>query len=134
MDKKEKVSIKKKILVVEDEDYLRDIYIDVLEEEGYEVDQASDGEKGFTKMKAGGYDLVLLDLMLPKIDGLEILRKLKKSPSAKPNKNIVLLTNLNKDLSISKGIAIKIQGYLIKSDLTPGQFLEKVKKYLNGEE
>lgn len=122
-------AILKKILIIEDEEYLRDLYVELLKEVGYDVDFASAGKEGYVKMKRGGYDLVLLDVMLPEIDGLEILKRLKDSPSEKPNKNIVLLTNLSKDLTISKGVALGIQGYLIKSDLTPGQFIEKVKTY-----
>jgi len=121
---------KKKILVVEDEKYLRELYVEMLEEEGYLVDSKENGEDGYVAIKKGGYDLVLLDVMLPGMDGLEILKKIKDSPPEKPNKNIVLLTNLSVDLSISKGIALGIQGYLIKSDLTPGEFVEKVRKYL----
>lgn len=120
----------KKILIVEDEKYLRELYVEMLEEEGYSVDSKENGKDGYVAIKKGGYDLVLLDVMLPGIDGLEILKRIKDSPSEKPNKNIVLLTNLSMDLSISRGIALGIQGYLIKSDLTPGEFTEKVKEYL----
>lgn len=120
----------KKILIVEDEKYLRELYVEMLEEEGYSVDSKADGKDGYVAIKKGGYDLVLLDVMLPGIDGLEILKRIKDSPSEKPNKNIVLLTNLSMDLSISRGIALGIQGYLIKSDLTPGEFVEKVREYL----
>ena len=120
----------KKILIVEDEKYLRELYVGMLEEEGYSVDSKENGKDGYVAIKKGGYDLVLLDVMLPGIDGLEILKRIKDSPSEKPNKNIVLLTNLSMDLSISRGIALGVQGYLIKSDLTPGEFTEKVKEYL----
>ncbi len=120
----------KKILIVEDEKYLRELYVEMLEEEGYSVDSKANGKDGYVAIKKGGYDLVLLDVMLPGIDGLEILKRIKDSPSEKPNKNIVLLTNLSMDLSISRGIALGIRGYLIKSDLTPGEFVEKVREYL----
>lgn len=119
----------KKILIVEDEEYLRDLYVELLTEAGYDVDSASAGKEGYVKMKRGGYDLVLLDIMLPEIDGLEILKRLTEAPSEKPNKNIVLLTNLSKDLTISRGVALGIQGYIIKSDLTPGQFIKEIKTY-----
>lgn len=119
----------KKILIVEDEKDLLDLYVELLKEAGYAVDSASDGKGGYVKMKRGGYDLVLLDVMLPEMDGLEILTRLKQSPSEKPNANIVLLTNLSKDLTISRGVALGIQGYIIKSDVTPGQFVEKIRTY-----
>lgn len=119
----------KKVLIVEDEKDLLDLYVELLKEAGYAVDSATTGKEGYVKMKRGGYDLVLLDVMLPEMDGLEILTRLKQSPSEKPNANIVLLTNLSKDLTISRGVALGIQGYIIKSDVTPGQFVEKIRTY-----
>ena len=117
---------------MEDEQYLRELYVEVLEDEGFEVDQACDGREGYLAMYKGGYDLVLLDIMLPEMDGLEILEKLKaRGGSKKANKKVVLLTNLSKDMALSKGKALGAVGYLIKSDLTPGEIVEKVKGYLN---
>jgi len=121
----------KRILIVEDELYLRELYQEVLEEEGFIVETASDGMEGYSKAAKGGYDLILLDVMLPKMDGLELLAKLRKGPKPKSaNGPIVLLTNLSKDMAISKGKTLGIDGYLIKSDLTPGEIIAKVKNYL----
>lgn len=121
----------KKILVVEDEVYLRDLYVDILKKEGYNVDFAAEGEEALAKMKAGGYDLVLLDIMLPKMDGIQILKKLKQEKPQKPNKVVLLLTNLGQETVISEGVSLGVRGYLIKSDYTPDQLLEEVKKALN---
>lgn len=122
---------KKRILIVEDEQYLRELYVEILEEEGFTVESMADGRNAYSAIRKGGYDLVLLDVMLPKMDGLEILKKLKAGPKPKkPNGAIVLLTNLSKDMAITKGRAAGIDGYLIKSDLTPGEIVEKVKHYL----
>src|SRR3990167_5866710 len=86
---------RKRILVVEDERYLRELYVEILKEEGYEVDWAADGEEGYQAMYNGGYDLVLLDIILPKMDGLKILKKLKhETPPQKPNGVIIVLSNL----------------------------------------
>lgn len=120
----------KKILVVEDEPFLRDLYRDLLREEGYQVEAVEDGEQGFDKMVLGGYDLVLLDIMLPKIDGLTILQKLQKSPPRKPNGKIVLLTNLGQEGIIKEGFNLGASGYLIKSAMTPDQILSEVKNFL----
>lgn len=122
---------KKRILVVEDETYLRELYVDILKKEGYDVDFASEGEEALAKMKTGGYDLVLLDIMLPKMDGIQILKKLKQEKPQKPNKAVLLLTNLGQETVISEGVALGVRGYLIKSDYTPDQLVEEVKRALN---
>ncbi len=123
--------IKKKILIVEDELFIRELYVKVLEEDGYEIDQAEDGEIAFEKIHAGGYDLVLLDIMLPKMDGLTILEKLQNNPPIKQNNAIVLLTNLDQELTIAKGVSLGIRGYIIKSQNTPKQLKEEVIQYLS---
>lgn len=122
--------VKKKILIVEDEKDLRDLYIEIFNEEGFDVSSAADGEEGYSAMYGGGYDLVLLDIMLPKMDGFQILEKLKDQPQKNPNNAIVMLTNLAQDLNISKGISYGVKGYLVKSDYTPEQILKEVKNYL----
>lgn len=122
---------KKRILIVEDEEYLRDIYSEILEEAGFETVGVSNGEDGYREIIGGGYDLVLLDIMLPKMDGLEILERLRKNTSfPRPKEGIVLLTNLSKDLAIYRGLSMGVRGYLVKSDYTPGEIVEKVKEYL----
>src|SRR3989338_3498600 len=117
---------KKKLLIVEDELFIRELYVKVLEEDGYEIDEAEDGEIAYQKIHAGGYDLVLLDIMLPKMDGLSILEKLQTEPPLKPNNAIVLLTNLDQELTIAKGVSLFIRGYIIKSQNTPKQLKEEV--------
>ena len=120
----------KKILVVEDDLFLRELYCDVLKEEGYAVDSAADGDEAFSKIKLGGYDLVLLDIILPKMDGLAIMRRIKSELPQNPNKCVIFLTNLDKDEEIKAASQLG-NGYLIKSQITPGSLVEKVKKYLS---
>lgn len=120
----------KRILIVEDEQFLRDLYYELLKEEGYRVEAVEDGERGYDKMVLGGYDLVLLDIMLPKIDGLTILQKLQKNPPRKPNGKIVLLTNLGQEGIIKEGFNLGATGYLIKSAMTPDQVLSEIKNFL----
>jgi two-component system response regulator ResD len=120
-----------KILVVEDDQFLRELYDELLKGEGYTVDLAEDGQIGLDKASAGGYNLVLLDIMLPKIDGLEILRKLKASPPKQPNGPTVLLTNLGQDSIIKEGFSLGASGYLIKSAMNPDQVLNEVKVFLS---
>lgn len=119
-----------KILVAEDDMYLRELYSELLAEEGFEVDSASDGPEAFTKMKSGGWDLVLLDIMLPKLTGLEVLKKLKIDPPLTKNGAVVFLTNLGTEDVIKEGFSLGGTGYLIKSQLTPDQVLTEVKNTL----
>ena len=118
-----------KILVVEDDQFLRELYTDILTAEGYTVESAVDGEDGFQKIKLGGYDLVLLDIIMPKLDGLEIMKRIKADPPANPNKCVIFLTNLDKDEEIKTALTLG-DGYLIKSQITPGTLVDEVKNYL----
>lgn len=120
-----------KILVVEDDQFLRELYDELLKEEGYEVTLAEDGEKGLSQIQKGGFDLILLDIMLPKIDGLEILRRVKNKPPEKANGSTVLLTNLGQDSIIKEGFSLGASGYLIKSAMNPDQVLSEVKVFLS---
>ena len=119
-----------KILIVEDDQFLRELYCDVLKAEGYVIDIAIDGQEGLKKIKEGGYDLVLLDIIMPKIDGLEIMRRIKTDPSALPNKCVIFLTNLDKEEEIRTALQLG-NGYLIKSQITPGNLVQEVKTYLS---
>ena len=120
----------KKILIVEDDAFLRQIYSDTLQPEGYIVDVAVDGQDGLGKIKQGGYDLVLLDILMPKINGFDVMEMLKHDPEYKNNnKCIIFLTNLDNENDIKRALALG-NGYLIKSQLTPGDLVKEVKMYL----
>lgn len=120
----------KKILVVEDDQFLRDFYQELLAGEGYTVDVAADGDVGLTKVLQGGWNLILLDIMLPRRDGLQILRELKAQPPVVPNGPIVLLTNLGNDTVINQAFDLGANGYLIKSAMNPDDVLTEVNNFL----
>lgn len=124
----------KKILIIEDDQFLREFYQELLQDEGFTVDLAADGDIALSKVKEGDYDLIMLDIMLPKIDGLQILRELKVSPPKQKNGPIVVLTNLGQDAIIKQAFALGAEGYLIKSALDPVAVLTEVKSYLNKSE
>lgn len=119
-----------KILIVEDDQFLREFYQELLQAEGYDVDVAADGEAGSQKVLTGGYNLVLLDIMLPKKDGLQILQDLKNQPPHTPNGPVVVLTNLGQDSVIKECFELGADGFLIKSALNPDQVLTEIKTYL----
>ena len=121
----------KKILVVEDDQFLREFYQELLQAEGFFVDVAADGEIALAKIQNNEYNLVLLDIMPPKKDGVQVLRDLKARGPKSPNMTIVVLTNLGQDLVIKECFNLGADGYLIKSALNPDQVLTEVKSYLN---
>ncbi|MDO8573660.1 MAG: response regulator [Candidatus Daviesbacteria bacterium] len=120
-----------KILVVEDDQFLREFYQELLTAEGYSVDVAADGEIALTKIQTNPYNLILLDIMLPKKDGVQILRDLKTKGAKSPKVIIVVLSNLGQDTIIKECFELGAAGYLIKSALNPDQVLTEVKSYLD---
>ena len=119
----------KKILLVEDDQFTRELYEEVLKDAGFAVDTAVDGVDGLSKMTVGGYNLILLDVMMPKMDGLDVLRELMNNPPKVKNGPVVLLTNLTNDPVIDTAYGLNAKGHLVKSDITPGELVEHVKKY-----
>ncbi len=120
----------KKLLLVEDDLETKKLYQEVLEEAGYLVTTAIDGELGLAKIQEGGFDLILLDIMMPKLDGLAVLTQLQTSPALKPNGPIVVVTNIANDPIVNKALLIGAKAYMIKADLNPDQLVEKVKEFL----
>jgi DNA-binding response OmpR family regulator len=121
----------KKILIVEDDQYLRDLYIEILEDEGFFVENAADGDEGFKKIFHGGYDLVLLDIMLPKMNGLTILEKIQKETvPVQKNGMIVVLSNIGQEATVTKALSLGARGYMIKSEYSPNQVIHKIKEFL----
>lgn len=123
---------KKRILLIEDDAYTRDIYQEILEEAGFEVVLAIDGQEGLMKLKEDGYALVLLDVMMPKMDGISVLKALKaENLPTPPAQKIILLTNLGHDSVIQEALSLGASSYLVKSDLNPDQLVEKIKQFLS---
>ena len=120
----------KRILVVDDEQYIRDLYVEFFTNEGFEVDSAVDGVEGIQKLQVGGYHLVLLDVMMPQLDGVEVLEQLAKTPPKSPNGPIVILTNLTYEGVAKDALQKGAADYIVKADVNPGQLMEKLRKYL----
>ena len=118
-----------KILLVEDDLFLRDIYSETLLGEGYDVTTAVDGEEALTKMKQGGWDLVLLDVVMPKMSGIQVMKEVRDFATS-PAKHILFLTNSDETKELDQVIALT-SGYLLKSDFTPDQLIQKVRSYIS---
>lgn len=121
---------KPKILIIEDEQYLLDIYKMKFQQENFDLIIADNGPKGYKLAKSKLPDLILLDIVMPKIDGYEILKKLKKDPKVKKIP-VVLFSNLGQKEEIKKGMALGATDYIIKSDLTPSALVHKIHTILN---
>lgn len=122
-----------KILVVDDDLFIREIYVEILKTAGFEIDSAIDGEEGLKKLQTGGYALTLLDLNMPKLNGLGVLDGIYKNPPMTPNGPIILLTNGAVDSELKDALQKGATSYLVKSDLNPDQLLAAIKKLLNTE-
>lgn len=120
----------KRVLVVDDDQYIRELYEEVLKDAGFTVETASDGEETLAKLQQGGFDLTLLDIMMPKMDGLGVMDAIKKSPPATPNGPIIVLTNLDHDPLIRDALSKGAVAFIIKADVTPDQLLEQIRKYV----
>lgn len=117
------------ILLIEDEADIRAVYAEVLRDNGFTVVEASTGEEGLEKALHTAWDLLLLDIMLPKIDGLEILRKIRGQANL-GKRPVILLTNLGREAVIKEGFEQGANGYLIKSEMTPDKVVEHVRSFL----
>ena len=116
----------KKILIVEDDKFLRDLCLKKLERAGFEVSTAFDGEEGLKKIKEEKPVLVLLDIVLPGLSGFEVLKQIKTN-SQIASIPIIILSNLGQREDIEKGLNLGAEDYIIKADNTPNEIIEKVK-------
>jgi len=120
----------KKILVVEDEATLQKALTEALVHNGYDVLNALDGLRGLELAREKKPDLILLDIILPKMDGFEVLKELKKDKSAS-DIPIIILTNLSDASDIQKTLDLGATTYLVKADFHLEDVLKKIKEILN---
>ncbi len=120
---------KKKVLIVEDEKMLSEMYMTKFNMDGFEVVQAFDGKEGLDKAKTENPDIILLDIIMPKLDGFIVLRELKLDDSLKKIP-VLLLTNLGQEDDIKKGKKLGAEDYFVKANHSPAEIVEKVKKLL----
>jgi len=118
----------KKIMIVEDDRFLRDLLLQKLEIEGFEVSVAIDGETGYKKILEEKPDLVLLDLILPGIDGFQVLERIKTNKDF--SAPVIILSNLGQKEDIERGLQLGARDYIIKAHYTPGEIVEKIKQNL----
>lgn len=120
---------KSKILIIEDDSFLLTMYATKFELENYQVVTAEDGEKGLKLAQKEKPDIILLDVLLPKLNGFEVLKALKENFETKDIK-VLLLTNLSQRGEVQEGLALGALDYLIKAHYMPSEVVEKVNKIL----
>ncbi len=118
-----------RILLIEDDPLILDMYKTRLEEEGFTVLATAVGTEGLSLAEKEKPDIILLDIILPELDGFSILNTLKNKNVTKKIP-VLLLTNLGQDSDIAKGKTLGAQEYLVKANFTPTQIVEEIKKVL----
>ncbi len=119
----------KKILIIEDEEVLLGLIRRKLNQEGYQVDIAKDGQEGLEKMKESKPDLILLDIIMPKMGGFEVMEKVSKDEKLK-NIPIIIISNSGQPVELERAKKLGVKDWLIKTDFDPQEVVDKVKKQL----
>ena len=120
----------KKILIIEDDSFLQGLEVTKLRKENYEIITASTGEEGMAKINEDGIDLILLDLVLPKFDGFEILKKVRETENLK-KLPVIVFSNLSEDKDIKKAEELGATDFMIKSNFTLDELIEHINKILS---
>lgn len=121
-----------KVLIVEDDKFLAELISTKLDKEGFDIVVANDGEEGINKAKQEKPRIILLDIMLPGVDGFEVLETLKKDQDASiKNIPIIILSNFGQEEKVEKGLALGAVDYLVKANFTTGEIVQKIKEVLS---
>jgi DNA-binding response OmpR family regulator len=119
-----------KILFIEDDPLINKIYSTRLKADGHEVFTAENGEEGLKIAMDNNPDIVILDVMMPRVDGFEVLEKLRDDDRFKL-KPIIMYSNLNNEEEIKRAKQMGVTEFVIKANLSPTQMVEKIKQYIN---
>ena len=122
-----------KILIIDDDDLIRQLYQEELSRAGFTVESFSSGKECLQALASNHYDLLLLDIMLPDTNGLDILKAVKSDDRTR-NILVIMLTNLGQDAIIQEGFKLGAEGYLIKASLTPNQVVQEIKNIVKTKE
>ena len=119
-----------KILIIEDEEILLELIQRRLTQEGYQVDVARDGQEGLEKLKENKPDIVLLDIIMPRMGGFEVMEEIKKDKDLK-GIPIIIISNSGQPVELSRAKELGVSDWLIKTDFDPVEVVAKVKKQLD---
>jgi len=118
-----------RILVIDDDENIRTLYVERLKAEGFTVESAANGEKGLARVTDFNPDVILLDIMLPKISGFSVLEILKTTKEYK-NIPVIILSALTQSEDRARGVTAGATAYLTKSESLPAEVVNKVKEVL----
>lgn len=121
----------KKILLIEDDQFLGDILQKKLASSGYDVSWEADGAAGFAALKSSQPDLLLLDILLPSMNGYEILEEIKKDPSL-AKIPVIIISNSGQPVEITRALELGVKDYLVKAQFDPDEVLAKVRQHIEG--
>jgi two-component system alkaline phosphatase synthesis response regulator PhoP len=119
----------KKILIVEDEEIIYELLQRKLSQEGYEVKIARDGDEGLTKMREEKPDLILLDIVMPKKGGFEVMEEMQKDENLR-DIPVIVISNSGQPVELDKAKELGAKDWLIKTEFDPQEVIEKVKKQI----
>jgi CheY-like chemotaxis protein len=119
----------KRILIIEDEEILMNLLQRKLIQEGYEVSIARDGDEGLKSMKEASPDLILLDILMPRMGGIEVMEAMQKDGDLK-SIPVVIISNSGQPVEIDKAQKLGAKDWLIKTEFDPQEVVEKVKKQI----
>ena len=117
-------TVPKRVLCIEDERFISDLYKRALTNAGYDVLVVEDGEQGLQQALTGNYDIILLDIMLPTMNGVDLLYQIKDQAQKPPvTSKIIITTNLDQKEEMRKKVEDLADGYLIKAEITPKELV-----------
>lgn len=119
----------RKILIAEDDFFIRDIYSKVFSLSGYEVQVAVDGQDALDKITSQPYDMVLLDIMMPRMTGIDVLKNVRSLETPAKSIPIFIITNLGQQNVIEEAFKLGMDGYILKSQVTPQQIVDEINNY-----
>ncbi len=121
----------KKILIIEDEEIIRNLLQRKLTEEGYDVEIAEDGEIGMQKMRESKPDIILLDIIMPKMGGFEVLEEMKKDENI-PDIPVIVISNSGQPVEVDRAQKLGANDWLVKTEFDPQEVIDKVIKQIGG--
>jgi CheY-like chemotaxis protein len=124
----------RKILIAEDDFFIRDIYSKVFSLSGYDVKVAVDGGDAFEKIKTEQFDMILLDIMMPRMTGIDVLKNVRALSTPSKNTPIFIITNLGQQNVIEEAFKLGMDGYILKSQVSPQQIVDEINNYFINKE
>lgn len=119
----------RKILIAEDDFFIRDIYSKVFSLSGYDVAVAVDGMDALEKIKTQSYEMILLDIMMPRMTGIDVLKNVRALPAPVKDTPIFIITNLGQQNVIEEAFKLGMDGYILKSQVSPQQIVDEINNF-----